>query len=82
MARKLCEESIALDPNFADPYRLLAWTHLWDVWFGWSKSPRESFKKAVKLAEQSLALDNTNANAVALMGHLSLLKRQHEKAIA
>ncbi len=82
MARKLCEEGIALDPNFADSYRLLAWTHLWDVWFGWSKSPRESFKKAVKLAEQSLALDNTNPNTVALVGHMSLLKRQHEKAIA
>jgi adenylate cyclase len=82
LARKLCEEAIALDPNFADPYRLLAWTHLWDVWFGWSKSSRDSFKKAVELAEKSLALDNTNADAVALVGHMSLLKRQHEKAIA
>ena len=82
MARKLCEEAIVLDPNFADPYRLLAWTHVWDLWFGWSKSPRESFKKAVELAEQSLALDNTNAHTVALVGHMSLLKRQHEKAIA
>ncbi len=82
LARKLCEEAIALDPNFADPYRVLAWTHLEDVWFGWSKSSRESFKKAVELAEQSLALDNTNPNTVALVGHMSLLKRQHEKAIA
>jgi adenylate cyclase len=82
LARKLCEEAIALDPKFADPYGLLAWTHLWDVWFGWSKSPRESFKKAVELAKQSLALDNTNANTVALVGHMSVMKRQHEKAIA
>jgi adenylate cyclase len=81
MARKLGEEAIALDPNFSNPYKLLAWTHLEDVWFGWSKSPRESFKKAVELAEQSLALDNTNANTVALVGHLSVMKRQHEKAI-
>ena len=81
MARKLGEEAIALDPNFSNPYKLLASTHLEDVWFGWSKSPRESFKKAVELAEQSLALDNTNANTVALVGHLSVMKRQHEKAI-
>ena len=81
MARKLGEEAIALDPNFSNPYKLLAMTHLMDVWFGWSKSPRESFKKAVELAEQSLALDNTNANTVALVGHLSVMKRQHEKAI-
>ena len=82
LARKLCEEAIALDPNFADLYRLLAWTHIWDVWFDWSKSSRESFKMAVELSEKSLALDNTNADAVALVGHMSLLKRQHEKAIA
>jgi adenylate cyclase len=82
MARELCEEAIVLDPNFAGPYRLLAWTHLEDVWFGWSKSSRESFKKAVELAEQSLALDNTNPHTVSLVGHMSLLKRQHEKAIA
>jgi tetratricopeptide (TPR) repeat protein len=36
----------------------------------------------VELSEKSLALDNTNADAVALVGHMSLLKRQHEKAIA
>jgi len=81
LSRKLCEEAIALDPNFSNAYVLLAWTHLWDVWFGWSESPRESFKKAVELADQALKLDNTNANAVALVGHMSLLKRQHEKAI-
>jgi adenylate cyclase len=82
LARKLGEEAIALDPNFADPYRLLAWTHLEDVWFGWSKSSRESFKKAVELAEQSLALDDTNAHTVGLLGHMSVMKRQHEKAIS
>jgi adenylate cyclase len=81
MARKLGEEAIALDPNFSNPYKLLASTHLEDVWFGWSKSPRESFKKAVELTEQSLALDNTNADTVALVGNLSVMKRQHEKAI-
>jgi adenylate cyclase len=82
MARELCEEAIVLDPNFADLYRLLAWTHLEDVWFGWSKSSRESFKKAVELAEQCLALDGTNAHTVALVGNIFVMKRQHEKAIA
>jgi adenylate cyclase len=81
MARKLCEEAIALDPNFSNAYGILAWTHLEDVWFGWSKSSRESFKKAVEFAEQSLALDNTNPATVGLLGHIFLLKRQHEKAI-
>ena len=82
LARKLCDEAIALDPNYADAYRLLAMTHLMDIWFGWSKSTRESFKKAEELAQKSLALDNTNPNTISLIGHIYLLKRQHDKAIA
>ena len=82
LARELCEEAIALDPNYANAYRLLAVTHLWDVWFGWSKSPRESFKRAEELAQKSLAFDNTSALTVGLVGHIYLLKRQHDKAIA
>jgi adenylate cyclase len=82
LARKLCEEAIALDPNYADAYRLLAQTHLMDIWFGWGKSTRESFKKAEELAQKSLTLDNTNALTIGLLGHIYLLKRQHDKAIA
>ena len=82
LARKLCEEAIALDPNYADAYRLLAQTHLFDIWFGWSNSTRESFEKAEELAQKSLALDNTNALTVGLVSHIYLLKRQHDKAIA
>ncbi len=82
LARKLCEQAISLDPNFADPYRALAWGHVWDMWFGWSQSPDESFKKAEELVEKSLTLDDTNPGTVALLGHLYLMKRQHEKAIA
>lgn len=81
-ARKLCEEAIALDAEFADPYRLLAYTYLFDVWFGWTESPGKAFKKAEELAKLSLALDDKNANTLAMMGHLSLLKRQHDKAIS
>jgi adenylate cyclase len=82
LARKLCEKAIALDPNYADACGLLAFTHLMDIWFGWSKSARESFEKAEELAQRSLTLDNTNGLTIGLMGHIYLLKRQHEKAIA
>ena len=82
LARELCEEAIALDPDYADAYRLMAWTHLMDIWLGWSKSTRESFKKAEELAEKSLALDNTNALTVGLVSHIYLLKKQHDMAIS
>jgi adenylate cyclase len=82
LARKLAEEAIALDPEFADAYRLLAWTHYFDVGFGWSKSPRESFKLASQLAQKSLDLDGNNPHTIAFLGMIYLWKRQHDKAIA
>ena len=82
LARKLCEEAIVLDPNYGDAYGLLAFTHLMDIWFGWSKSKSESFKQAEGLAQKCLSLDNNNALSVGLVGHIYLLKRQYDKAIA
>jgi adenylate cyclase len=82
LARKLCEEAIALDPEYADAYRLLAWTHFFDVAFGWSKSPRESFKLVFQLAKKSLALDGNNPSTIAFLGKISMWKRQYDKAIA
>jgi adenylate cyclase len=82
LARKLCKEAIVLDPNYGDAYGLLAFTHLMDIWFGWSKSKNESFKQAEELAKKCLSIDNNNALSAGLVGHIYLLKRQYDKAIA
>jgi TolB-like protein len=82
LAREICEKAIALDPDYSDPYRVIGWSHLWDIWFDWTDSPENSFKKAEEYVNKSLDLDADNPGSVALVGHLYLLKRQHEKAIA
>jgi len=40
ISRKLCEEAVALDPNYASPYLIWAWTYFIEAEFGWTKTPR------------------------------------------
>jgi adenylate cyclase len=82
LARQLCEEAIALDPEYPSAYRILGWTHFTDAAYGWSKSRRESFKKAVELAQKTLALDDTQAAAHSLLSMIYLFQRQYDRAIA
>ena len=82
LARRMFTESIALDPNYPGPYVALAWTHLMDVQYGTSKSPKKSFMRAAQLAKKALALDKSLPSAYTLLSGILTAKRQHEKAIA
>jgi adenylate cyclase len=81
-ARQLFEEAIALDPNYVMPYVHLGWTHFWDARVGWSESPRKSFKKAFKLAQKTLAMDDSIDLAHSLLGAIYLVSRKYEKGLA
>jgi adenylate cyclase len=81
-ARKLLEEAITLDTEYVGAYTLLAMTHLYEVWLGWSKNPRDSMAQAIKLARKSLAMAENFDITHSLIGHIHLAKRQYEKAIA
>jgi adenylate cyclase len=82
LARKLAEEAIDLDPEYATPHRIASWTHFNDARFGWSQSRPKSFKRAVELAQKAVELDDSDAGAYSLLGMLNLSRRQYEKAIA
>jgi len=82
LGRQKAEEAIALDPEYSNAYALLGKTHILDVWFKWSKSPKESLTRAFELAKKALALDESNIVAHRILSHIYLLKRQHDKAIA
>jgi adenylate cyclase len=81
-ARQLLEEARALDPKYADAYRLLGATHFMEVFLGSSKSPRDSIEAAMKLTEKAISLDDSNALAYSNLGLVLTMKRQHDKAIA
>ena len=80
-ARRLAEEAIALDPEYAQAYRWLSGTHLIDVWLGSTKSPRESLRKAIELAQKALSLDDSLGGAHGLLGYLYVMTRQYDKGI-
>jgi TolB-like protein/Tfp pilus assembly protein PilF len=82
LARKLWEEAISLDPEYAEAYALLAVTHWMDATQGWSKSRRKSMEKAHELVQKALALDDSLPGAHSTLGYIYFRKRQYDKAIA
>jgi adenylate cyclase len=82
LARKMAEEVIALDPGYPQGYRLLGTTHVMDVWFGFTKSPRKSLAEALRLFQKVIAMYPSDAVTRGLRGFVYTMMRQHEKGIA
>jgi len=80
-ARRLAEEAIKLDPDYAQAYRWLSGTHVIDVWLGSTKSPRESLRKAMELAKKALSLDDSLGGAHGLLGNIYIMRKDYEKGI-
>jgi len=80
--RLLYREAIALDPEYADAYNLLGYTHLWDAWRGYSKSPQKSLALAEEFAQKALGLDSSLVSPQCLLAFIYLAKRQYDKALA
>jgi adenylate cyclase len=81
-ARRLFEEAIVLDPEYAFAYVMLGWTHWFDARYGWVDSRAESFKMAGNYAQKAMELNDTLDNAYLLMSGVYFHQGQHEKAIA
>jgi adenylate cyclase len=81
-AQQLAKEAIALDPNYAYPYSILSTTHLLDLWFDFSESPKESMRLAVEAAQKALALDPSDPRTHVGWANLYVMQREYDKAIA
>jgi adenylate cyclase len=81
-ARRLSEEAIALDPEYAAAYLYLGSTHFMDVIMASSKSPKDSLKRAFEFITKAKALDASYASAHSLLGFLYVMMRQYDKGIA
>jgi tetratricopeptide (TPR) repeat protein len=82
LAKQLVEQAIALDPAYAVAYKELGRAHMVDFWLGTSKSPKESIGTAIGLMKKAIALDDTNADAHALLGYLYAITKRYEMGIA
>jgi adenylate cyclase len=81
-ARRLLEEVIVLDPEYAFAYVMLGWTYWMDARFGWVDSRAEYFKVAGKYAQKGMELNDSLDTAYLLMGSVYWNQGQFEKAIA
>jgi adenylate cyclase len=82
VARQMAEEAMALDPEYARPYRILAVTHVMDIFYGTSKSPKSSMEGALKLAQKAISLDDSDPCGYETLSFIYFIKRQHDRAIA
>jgi TolB-like protein/class 3 adenylate cyclase/Tfp pilus assembly protein PilF len=81
-ARQLCEEAIALDSGYAAAYGLLSVVLLAEVRYRWTRSPSETMRQALEMAEKALTLDPKTLVAQLAMGQIHMLKRDYDEAIA
>jgi adenylate cyclase len=82
VARRIAEEAIAMCPEAQKPYSLMASIYMMDYMLGTSKSSQDSVQIAIELGEKSIVVDDTRAEAHALLGLLYCLKKEWDKAIA
>jgi adenylate cyclase len=81
-AKRLAEEAIALDPEYARAYVMMAATIGNEVLLGVYENPREALERAMALAEKAVQLDDLEESAHRVRGFLALLNKDYEKAIA
>jgi adenylate cyclase len=82
--RRLLEQSIAFDPNYARAYARLAWTHV-SAWInsldGDHLNPA-ALDRAYHLARKAVQLDPNLPQAHADLGFVLIRRGQHEAAVA
>jgi len=79
-ARKLFEQAIALDPNYAPAYVALAMSRVLTVTSGWTEQTAETLNEAQRLAQKALQLDSSNASAHAVLADIYLNRLQYDLA--
>ena len=81
IARKLLDEALQLDPNYAAAWVWLGHTYRRDVRFLWASAPDESLAKAAECAERARALDDNYSELHGLLGFIHLIRGEYDAAI-
>ena len=81
VSKRLLEEAVRLDPNYAYAHIELAFTLTMEVWLGVSESPQETLANAMKSAQRAIELDNSSAEAQSALADALMLLRHYDKAI-
>jgi TolB-like protein/class 3 adenylate cyclase len=80
-ARRLFEQAVALDPEYAEAYAWLAQTH-WMGWVNWFEPAEPHRPLALELARRAVALDPNNPWAHTVLGFVLQYEHQYEASAA
>ena len=80
--RKAFDEAIALDPEYAYAYGMLAWTYLLDVSYGWTESIEKCLERASDLVQKALTLDDSISHTYLVLSGIHLRKGEIKEAIS
>ncbi len=80
-ARKYLEKAVEIDPEYAFAWIMLAWTHVIDAWFGYSKSPPLSIQTAEALAEKAARLGGDHPGLYSLWSTIHLNRKEYDEAV-
>jgi adenylate cyclase len=81
-ARAQFQRAVDLDPNYAEAYAALGWTHYEAAVSGWTEFPEDEIKQAETLAQKALTLDPATTNAYRLLSIVSVFRRDYDRALA
>ncbi len=81
-ARRLAEEAIALDPEFAQAHAIIAVIRLVSYTSRWSETSDKTLNAAYECARHAVALDDHNNLAHSMLGYCLIWQRQHDLGIA
>ena len=80
-ARKLAHEAVEIDPDYAWPWTLIAYTHLLEIRFGVAKDKKLSFSKAELALKTAKKLDPELLERLAATGFLHYVKGDLDLAV-
>ncbi|MCK5546444.1 MAG: hypothetical protein KAI27_03655 [Rhodospirillaceae bacterium] len=81
-ARKMFEKLYAIHPESVQGPSITALTHWIDASFGWTDTPEETLQEAASWAEKAVGYDDNNGVGHAVLGHIQLLNRKFDEAVA
>ena len=79
-AMELFQRAVELDPGYVEAWVNLAWTHL--MASRHSRTPAESFKRAVEIARKAVAMDQSNPEVHALLGNIHARQNRYDLAVS
>jgi TolB-like protein/Tfp pilus assembly protein PilF len=80
-ARRMFEQAIALDPDYAEAHAFLAWTH-WMGWTNWFEPEDLHRLLSLEIAERAVALDPDDGFAHLVLGWVLEYERKYDESAA